>query len=95
MNQVNDQFGRRPLKHSQNKVIGHTRSIQGGWKNDDMHSNYPKHLLEHQNKPDLYYVEPRPLKEVENRGIQEDYYTKWLRSKPRVAPYLERYAPWN
>ena len=32
---VNKEFGRKPLRHTDKKVIGSTKSSQGGWVNDD------------------------------------------------------------
>ena len=78
---MNTEFGRRALQHNQQKVLGQSRSIQGEWKNEDMWSNFPKHLLENKRDLEAMYVEPMPLKEVKDKKVQTDYYTRFLRKK--------------
>ena len=88
--QVNQEFGRKPLRHNHNKVVSHTTSIQGQWENDDKWQNYPKHLLESRNTIPVQWVEPRPLKEIKNKKVKSDYYTKFLRRKFMLNPAYKK-----
>ena len=83
---VNQQFGRRPLKHNSIKVMSDKSSIQGKWANDDKWNNYPKHLLEvkHEHPEPEYKVFKR--NKVEDERVQSDLNTRFLRKKFMLNP---------
>ena len=79
--QTNSDWGHKAIKHSQNKILGGSRSIQGEWKNDDEWENYPKHMLEKKHEIPFAIVDPLPMKEIIKGKKSPDYYTTFLRKK--------------
>lgn len=56
---VNEEFGRRPLKHNSVKVVSERKSIQGMWHNT-LWNQFPKHMLESQREQPGRILEPVP-----------------------------------
>uniref|UniRef100_A0A7S3FXT2 Uncharacterized protein n=1 Tax=Strombidium rassoulzadegani TaxID=1082188 RepID=A0A7S3FXT2_9SPIT len=93
MQQVNQEFGRYGMKHNQKRVIGAAKSLQGGWRNDDMWNNYPQHLQEAQREQTMTYFEPLPMKslEMKSKRRQPDYFTRMAKKRyPLVSSIRDK-----
>ena len=74
------------------RVTNQVKSVQGGWQNNDMWSNYPKHLMEAKRDLEMTYFEPLPMAEVKERNRprrKSDFYTKFAKKKyPTIGQEL-------
>ena len=79
---VNNEFGKRPMKHNGMEVLTRTQnqSIQGQW-NDSMWNQYPKHLMEPKREIPMHMVPMKPDKPILEKQVRPHRNTKVIRKK--------------
>lgn len=80
LKKVNNEYGRRPLRHNSAKVQTERHSIQGVW-NDTMWNQYPKHMMDTMKRIEGTTIDLLPLRPKMEKRVRPHRQTVIARKK--------------